>query len=209
MNGVFMPGILISLFTLIAPVQESNEWVSLFNGKNYAGLTFYISAGPERTFDVKDGCLWIKAPLAGYTYTRKKYSNFELEYEWKYERPEDLTDDSKFAGNTGVLLHISRIMKNWPKAVEIEGKYLEEGKLLFHSKAQGTFTDHETARMAAVKPVGQWNHMQVLSKDGNIQVKFNGKLVAEGTTDLKEGNIGFQAQGSDVFYRNIRIRELK
>lgn len=204
-----MNSLLIFWLVILLPVQENSKWISLFNGKNYEGLTFYIAAGPERTFDVKDGCLWLKAPLAGYTYTRKKYSNYELEYEWKYERPEELTEDAKFIGNTGVLLHISRIMKNWPKCVEIEGKYLEEGKMLFHSKAQGTFTDYETARKTSMKPVGQWNLMQILSKDGNIQVKFNGKLVAEGTTDLKEGNIGFQAQGADVLYRNIRIRELK
>jgi hypothetical protein len=194
---------------MLAPLQNTGEWISLFNGRNYEGMTFYIATGPERTFDVKDGCLWLKAPLAGYAYTRKKYSNYELEYEWRYERPADLVDDASFTGNTGVLLHISRIMKNWPKCVEIDGKYLDEGKIIFHSKVVGTSQDYESERRSAMKPVGQWNQMRIISNNGTIQVRFNGKLVAEGTTELKEGNIGFQAQGADVLYRNIRIRELK
>jgi len=69
--------------------------------------------------------------------------------------------------------------------------------------------DYPDARKAAMKPVGQWNETQVSCKDGEIKVTVNGKLVAEGKTDQREGAIGFQAQGACIYYRNIKVRELK
>jgi len=198
---------------LLMPVWQepakTDGWVSLFNGKNYAGLNFYIAAGPEHTFDVKDGCMYLKAPLAGYTYTRQRYRNYELMYEWKFERPDGLTDDKTFTGNSGVLLHINKILKNWPQSVEVEGRYLEAGKLLVYGKATGDFKDYPDARLASTRPVGEWNTTHITNKDGAIAVTINGKLVSEGTTDLREGFIGFQAQGANILYRNIKLREIK
>jgi hypothetical protein len=188
---------------------KNDGWISLFNGKNYAGLNFYIGPGPEHTFDVKDGCMYIKAPLAGYTYTRQKYRNYELKFDWKFERPETLTDDKTFTGNSGVLLHINKILKSWPQSVEVEGRYLEVGKMMAYGKATVDFKDYPDARLAAKKPVGQWNSTHITSKDGALTVTLNGKLVSEGTTDLREGFIGFQAQGANILYRDIKLREIK
>lgn len=188
---------------------NTGEWVDLFNGKNYAGLTFWISVGPEYTFDVKDGCMWIKAPQAGYTYTRKSYRNYELQYDWKFDRPEGLKSDDEFTGNSGVFIHISKILKEWPLSVEVDGKYLEAGKLGVFGKTKGDFQDYPENRKAARRPVGEWNTTHVYCKDGTIRVTINGKLVAEGTSDLSEGLIGFQAQGANILYRAIKLRELK
>lgn len=191
------------------PSDNDASWVELFNGKNYAGWTFWISIGPEYTFDVKGGNMWIKAGHAGYTYTRKAYRNYELQYDWKFERPEELKDDSTFTGNSGVFLHITKVLKEWPQSVEVEGKYLDVGKLLVYGKAKGEFKDYPENRKAATKPVGEWNTTHVYNNDGVIKVTINGKLVAEGTTDLREGFIGFQAQGANILYRGIKLRELK
>lgn len=224
--------ILLSLALCQPPAQDVG-WVDLFNGKNYAGFTFWIIAGPEKTFDVKDGCMVFhpvppgqsyttnrilqieddtilsRAPLAGYAYTRKTYKNFELKYEWKYERPSDLTDDSKFTGNSGVFVYLTRVLKSWPQSVEIDGKYTDAGKLLAYGKAKVESKDDPDARKAAMKPVGQWNEALVSCNDGVIKVTINGKLVSQGTTDQREGSIGLQAQGACVYYRNIKVRELK
>ena len=133
------------LFSYQPPAQEA-AWVSLFNGTNYAGLIFWIIGGPEKSFDVKDGCMVIhpvpagqqytterifqigdkdilsRKPLAGYTYTRKNdYRNFELKYEWKYERPTNLTEDKAFTGNSGVFVYLTRVLKSWPQSVEVDG----------------------------------------------------------------------------------------
>lgn len=195
--------------TLRQTQRAANEWETLFNGQNYAGFTFYIAQGPEKTFDVKDGCMWLKAPLAGYTYTRKKYRNYELQYEWKFERPEGLTSDGEFKGNSGVLLHIGRILKEWPQSVEVEGRYLEAGKLLNYGKSTLEAKDFAEARQKATRKVGDWNTTNIKMNEGTLEVRVNGQLVATGTTDLREGFIGFQAQGADILYRNIKVRMLQ
>ena len=187
----------------------ANEWQTLFNGQNYAGLTFYIPQGPEKTFDVKDGCMWLRAPLAGYTYTRQKYRNYELQYDWKFERPESLTSDAEFKGNSGVLLHIGRILKQWPQSIEVEGRYLETGMLLNHGKSTLDAKDFAEARQKATRKVGEWNTTHIKMNEGTIEVKVNGQLVATGVTDLREGFIGIQAQGADILYRNIKVRVIQ
>lgn len=222
------------LYTLLLqPALQEAEWVDLFNGKDYSGFIFWIIGGPERSFAVKDGCMVMhpvptgqdyttdrllkvddqtilsRVPLLGFTYTRKQYRNFELRYDWKYERPVDLKDDNQFAGNTGAFLYLTRVLKSWPQSVEVDGRYLEAGKLISHGKALVTATDDAKARKLAQKPVGQWNTTHVRCVDGVIQVTINGQLVAQGTTDQREGAIGFQAQGACVYYRQIKVRELK
>lgn len=224
---------LLTTLVLAQPPVKEEGWVDLFNGKNYAGFIFWIIAGPERSFDVKDGAMVFhpippgqtysqdrvlhiddqvhlsQFPITGFVYTRKQYANFDLKYEWKYERPTDLTEDSKFTGNSGAFIYLTRVLKSWPQSIEVEGKYTETGKLLAYGKAQVEAKDYPDARKAAMKPVGQWNETLVSCKDGEIKVILNGKLVAEGKTDQRQGAIGFQAQGACIYYRNIKVRELK
>lgn len=205
-----MPLICLCLAILLQGAKsESNTWIDLFNGKNYTGFKFYIAAGPENTFDVKDECLYIKGPLAGYVYTKAKYRNYELKYEWKFERPENLASDEVFKGGSGVLLHITRILKQWPQSIEVDGRYQDVGKMNVYGKAQGEFQDYPDARRKSMKKVGEWNSTVIGSNDGKIEVRVNGHLVSQGTTDQREGFIGFQAKGTNILYRNIKLRVLE
>ncbi len=236
---------LLLTLVLVQPPADEAGWVDLFNGRNYAGFIFWIIAGPERSFDVKDGCMVFhpippgqtysqdrvlqiddqvhlsQFPITGFAYTRKQYTNFDLKYEWKYERPTDLTDDSKFTGNSGVFIYLTKVLKSWPQSVEVDGKYTETGKLLAYGKAHVEAKEYPDARKAAMKPVGQWNEttihcdrvhclwLDLFDNYHSISVFVNGKLVSQGTTDQREGVIGFQAQGACIYYRNIKVRELK
>jgi hypothetical protein len=195
--------------------DAGKDWTPLFNGKNYAGFNFWIPNGPEETFLIENGCMAIRGYRAGYAYTEKKYRNYELSYEWRFLRPPDLKSDAEFRGNSGVFVHLSRILKEWPRSVEVEGKYAEMGKLIAYEKVKGEFKDYPQARAAAMKPVGEWNTNLITCKEGHIAVMINGKLIAEGQlseetkTNPWEGFIGFQAQGADIDYKNIRVREMR
>lgn len=198
-----------------SPVAAPKEWVSLFNGRNYDGFTFWIPGGPEETFTAEDGCMAIKAAKVGFAYTRQSFRNYELSYEWRYERPEGLKDDAGFQGDGGVLLHITiPLLKDWPRSIEVDGKHGEAGKLFKHEKKAGEIDfegmDDPEARRAARKPVGQWNTTHVWCKGGDVKVTLNGKLVAQGrASNHHEGAIGFMAQRWAMYYRNIRVKELK
>ena len=60
------------------------------------------------------------------------------------------------------------------------------------------------------KPVGKWNRELIISKQGEVSVQINGELVNKGwNASASAGAICFQAEGGDLQYRHIRIRERK
>ena len=84
------------------------------------------------------------------------------------------------------------------------------------------------AKRGALKPVGEWNYQEVVADGNHIKVTLNGEVIVDGdiakasqngkaTMDHKEhpgllnksGHIGFLGHGSEVSFRNIRIKELK
>ena len=83
------------------------------------------------------------------------------------------------------------------------------------------------AKRGALKPVGEWNYQEVIAKGNHIKVILNGEVIVDGdiakasdngkaTADHKQhpgllnekGHIGFLGHGSEVHFRNIRIKEL-
>lgn len=81
------------------------------------------------------------------------------------------------------------------------------------------------AKRGALKPMGEWNEEEIRIQGDKIRVTLNGKVIVDG--DLKEagkngtldkknhpglksksGHIGFLGHGSEVFFRNIRVKKL-
>ncbi len=67
-----------------------------------------------------------------------------------------------------------------------------------------------------VKPVGQWNRYTITVKGRNVKVVFNGEQVIDTILDdikmadrPNTGLIAFQDEALRVWYRNVRIKELK
>jgi len=67
-----------------------------------------------------------------------------------------------------------------------------------------------------VKAPGEWNHYTLTLKARHLTVDFNGErtivldLAASPMKDRPaEGHIGFQDEAKHVWYRNVRIKELK
>jgi len=199
-------------FFLLIPLSSSSadadDWTPLFNGKDLTGLKVHFKdadkdADPAKTFTVKDGALIVSGKPTCYIYTDKSYQNYVLTYEWRF--PAGSKEDS----NSGCLVHIQTPHKVMPKSVEPQGRYKDHGKLFFIGvKGEGQFDD--AAQKKALKPMGEWSTTEVTCKpDGSISVKLNGVPVASGKSELTSGPIGFQCEGWEVHFRNIRIRELK
>lgn len=79
--------------------------------------------------------------------------------------------------------------------------------------------------MGFLKPVGDWNSEEVIVKGDDIKITVNGTVILEGnmkeaskngTADHKDhpgllrhkGYIGFLGHGSELKFRNIRVKEL-
>ncbi|MGQ0635566.1 MAG: 3-keto-disaccharide hydrolase [Planctomycetaceae bacterium] len=168
----------------------------------------------EDTCTVEGGLLKCTGKPLGYLATKKSYKNYVLRFDFRFARPEDLQDDTSFGGNSGFLLHITGGPgygpgKAFPKCVEVNGMNRELGRTF------GTAMDVQLkakfdaeARKQAIKPVGEWNAIEIVSNDGAVKVLLNGTQVCESQPGkLREGPIGFQSEGSEIYFRNLRIKE--
>ena len=187
---------------------DKDEGTPLFNGKDLAGLKVQFKdadkdADPARTFTVRDGALIVSGKPTCYIYTEKSYKDYVLTYEWRFP------EGSSPASNSGCLVHITPPHKVMPRCVEPQGRYRDHGKLFFLGvKGQGTFDD--AAHKKALRPMGQWSTTEVTCKaDGTVSVKLNGTPVATGKSELTSGPIGFQSEGSEVHFRNIKVKAMK
>jgi hypothetical protein len=192
--------------------KDDEGFKDLFNGKDFTGLKFEIGkSDPAKTWSVKDGVIICTGKPNGYFYTEKPYKNYIIRYDWRYERPSNLEDEEKFGGNSGCLVHIQEPHKVWPKCVEVQGMNRDHGMLLFVSGAKGMGAKFDRAALQkARKKVGEWNTTEIECKvDGSVAAKVNGTEVSSGKSDLTEGVIGFQSEGAEIHFRNIKLKELK
>lgn len=92
----------------------------------------------------------------------------------------------------------------------------------YHGSAYGILP----AKRGFLKPVGEWNHQEVIVKGSTVKVILNGTVILDGdlaeaskngTADRqdhpglknKTGHIAFLGHGSEVKFKDIRIKELK
>jgi hypothetical protein len=204
-----MSTLLLALLCLFQEGGDEAGYTPLCNGKDFTGFSFVFSgkdADPSKTFSIADGVIVNTGNPAGYMITEKSYKDFVLRFDWRYKRPEKLEKDADFTGNSGYLLFVTGERKIWPKALEIQGMNRDAGKVIpITIKAE--YTVDQEAQKKAVKPVGEWNTMEIVSKSGIVTSVVNGVKIATVTScELKEGPIAFQSEGAEIHWRNLRIK---
>ena len=199
----------------LAAVAEDKKaddgFTPVFNGRDFTGWKFVVQgdADPKKTWSVQDGVIVCTGKPNGYFYTDKSYKNYVIRYDWQYKRPANLTDDSKFPGNSGCLVHIQPPHRVWPKCVEVQGMNRDHGKIIFVGFKGATEKYDREAKNRATKPVGQWNTTEITCKpDGTVTAKINGTPVSSGKSELTEGVIGFQSEGAEIHFKNIKLKQL-
>ena len=167
-----------------------------------------FGAEPETWTATADGIACSGKPK-GYLYSKKPYQNFTWRLEYRFPRPENLKDEAKFKGNTGFLVYITGEHKLWPMCLEVQGKHIQMAAVKENGGAQPvTVEDDDSARQKARKPVGQWNALEIVSKDGALSVSLNGTPISNSQAgSLKSGAIGIQAEDHPFTVRRIRIRK--
>ena len=198
----------LSALLVSASTAADDGFVALVKGNDPAQFDL-IGIGPE-TLKIVDGEIEVTGKPNGYFATKDVYQNYVLKFDWKYDRPEGLTDDAKFKGNSGLLLHIQKPHKVWPKSIEFQLLNADSGHTfaIFGSKFAGA--KNAEAQKKAIKPVGQWNHAEVTCRDGEIISTINGIEVDRGTgASPDSGHIGWQSEGGPIRFRGIMIKALE
>jgi hypothetical protein len=214
--------------------QELEEgWVLMFNGQTSDGWRSHNGeAFPEKGWEVVDGTIHVlgsgrgEAGGGGDVLFDKKFENFELSLEWMVSE----------GGNSGIFYLAQEIPGDpvWKSAPEMQildnDKHPDAKLGIDGNRAAGSLYDLIPGNFSAVKPVGEWNEAKVMVYRGTVIHTMNGENVVEyhlWTEDWKnmvanskfkdyehfmnpasEGYIVFQDHGDDVWFRNIKIREL-
>jgi mono/diheme cytochrome c family protein len=206
----------------LMPLDEPG-FVRLFNGVDFTGWKFLVGLGcepapvgcgrttPGAAFTVRNGLVYGSGKEHGFMYTAGEYQNFTLRLDYLSEKPADWdADDIYYYANTGY--HLFLMDENlfvWPKSMTLAG---EQRDLLRPIGLGGTKMKAQTwdndARLRVVRPLGEWNSIEIVSKDRDLQAYLNDTLVATVTQHEYErpGHIGLQMQGYAARWRNIRIK---
>jgi hypothetical protein len=194
------------------PARADNGFQPLLKGDDPRQFEL-VGIGPE-TLKISDGVVEVSGKPYGYLATRDRYRNYILKFDWMYDRPSGLDDDARFPGNSGLLIHVQEPRVVWPRCVQVQLMNTDAGHTFAFGGARFRNDPDADARRSmaqkrAIKPVGQWNEMEVLCQNGAIRCTINGVEVDRGTgADPDSGFIAWQSEGSPIRFRNLRIKPL-
>jgi len=205
--------------------EKSSPMRSLFNGKDLKGWYSFLktkgkNSDPEKVFTVEHGLLHISGKEFGYICTKETFKDFHLavEFKWGIKKwpPRDADTTKR---DNGIMFNVPLHAKDtvWPKSIECQ---IQEGDVgdfwLIDSVtilANGMRTQPDSFTRVIKQrngelPTGQWNRVEVISRNGKIKYIVNGVLVNEGEApSITEGKILIQSEGAETYYRKIEIEK--
>ncbi len=194
--------------------EKAEGFQLLFNGKNLDNWQ-----GDKIDYTAEDGVIVVSPKEGGHgnIYTGKEYSDFILRLEFQ------LTPGA----NNGVGIHapLEGDAAYVGKEIQVLDNTADIYKNLQPYQYHGSVYGVIPAKREFLKPVGEWNSEEIWVKGDDIKVTLNGTVIVDGnmaeaskngTADHKnhpglqrhKGYIGFLGHGSDLKFRNIRIKEL-
>jgi len=198
----------------LTPEEKSEGFVALFNGRN---LDNWV--GNKKSYIAEDAMIVVKPSdgSGGNLYTEKEYSDFIFRFEFL------LTP----AANNG--LGIRTPMEGDAAYVGMELQILDNTAPVYANlqpyQYHGSVYGVIPAKREFQKPVGEWNYEEVRIQGTKITITLNGTVIVDGdlagprdngTLDKNDhpglkntkGYIGFLGHGSELKFRNIRIKDL-
>ena len=210
--------------------EQSDGWKLLFDGKTKNGWHVFNNKTDGSAWKVADGVLYLdpkakgpKGEGGGDIISEEEFENFHLMLEWKLDS----------GGNSGIIIQAQEDPKYryaWvtgPEIQIIDNDRHRDAQNKKHRAAD--LYDLVAAAPETVKPIGEWNLMEVMSKNGKLDIFLNGtkvvsttqwddswtKLVSESKFKsmsdfgkFRKGKISLQDHGDGVYFRNIKIQRL-
>lgn len=220
-DGTWVATLVVSLVLILTTiglqlagrVTGQEKWTKIFNGKSLAGWERKaVHDGNGGIWEVEGGMLVAnqepdhKGGLLG---TTSKYSDFEIDLEFKVDKPAD----------TGLFLRTREDGMGYQITIDYR-----DGGLIgsLYAPAEGGFIQQNKNWDKYFKP-GDWNHLRarVTGQPAHVTSWLNGVKMIDFRDNRerfpREGYIGLQVHGggdswgdnSRARYRNVRIREAK
>ncbi len=219
--------------------QPSDEgWVQLFNEKNFDGWRGYGREEVPSAWTIEDGAIKINGSGQGEAGSSdggdiifdKKFKNFELQFEWKVSK-----GGNSGIFYLSRELEGLPIYRSAPEYQILDNENHLDARLGVDGNRQSaSLYDLIPAKPQNSKPYGEWNTGGIIVYKGTVIHSQNGQNVLEyhlwtpewetmienskfkGWTEMinaggeqREGYIGLQDHGDDVWFRNIRLKEME
>ncbi|HVA01227.1 MAG TPA: DUF1080 domain-containing protein, partial [Terriglobia bacterium] len=146
---------------------RASKWTPLFNGKNLDGWKPY---GTD-TWKADHGAIFGDSTSGkyGYLLTKKEYKNFDIRLKFNCTKE----------GNSGLFFHSTITGENPKWGPDIVGLQAEIDPArhtggIYESGGRGWVALPTAAGEKAIKPVGQWNSMEVRVEGNHIVTHLNG-----------------------------------
>lgn len=216
--------------------EKTDGWQLLFDGNTSDGWRGYGKDHFPEGWEVVDGTLHMKGSGRGEAGSHdggdiiydQEFQNFELKLEWK------ISD----GGNSGIFYlgqenpDVGPIWMTAPEMQVLDNNGHPDAKLGKDGNRQaGSLYDLIPANPQNAKPVGEWNQVEIIVFKGTVVHKQNGETVVEyhlwtpewenmvaeskfpglnkdWVNVASKGYFGLQDHGDDVWFRNIRIKEM-
>ena len=184
------------------------EFVPLFNGKNLDGWkttgNWIVETDQTVTLKPRAGETgWTR--YQDYLTTERQYGNFVLDLEFKFNAK----------GNSGVFMRVGDLKNHVKSGFEVQILDTHGKKNVGNHDCGGVIGTAAPSKNM-VKPAGQWNRYTITVKEDQLQVILNGEQIIDlqiSKSAIKDrptkGYISFQDEAKRVWYRNVRIKELK
>jgi hypothetical protein len=215
----------------LSATEKKEGWKLLFDGKTTNGWHTFGKKTVGSAWKVSDGSIALDASEkssyqtkgGGDLVTDREYENFDFKIDWKISPK----------GNSGILFDVKedpKYSETWytgPEMQVLDNDGHDDGKIKKHRA--GDLYDLISSSSEPVKAVGEWNHVEIKLNKGKLELFLNGVNVVKTTmwdakwwelvkgskfikmpdfTKYKSGRIALQDHGGDVWFRNIKIREL-
>ena len=210
--------------------EKKDGWKLLFDGKTTSGWHTYLRDTVGSKWQVKNGAIIFDPSQpqngGGDIVTNAEYENYELNLDWKISN----------GGNSGIILDIQENTKY--KATYATGP---EMQVLDNINAADNKKENHLAgclydlsggpAVSKPKPVGEWNHVRIIQKNGHLTFWLNGIQTFDGQIGSDEwkamvanskfknpgfedfakvakGKIALQEHPGSSEWKNIKIKQL-
>lgn len=216
--------------------EKADGWVLLFDGESTDGWRGYGKDHFPVAWEIVDGTLHIQGSGRGEAGNKdggdiiydQEFQNFHVKLEWKVSE----------GGNSGIFYlgqetpEYDYIWKTAPEMQILDNERHPDANAGVDGNRQaGSLYDLYPAKPQNAKPAGEWNSAEIKVFKGSVWHMQNGETVVEyhlwtpkwnedvansKFPDLNEdwadvaskGYFGLQDHGDDVWFRNIKIKEL-
>jgi len=215
----------LTLTVFNAKAQESNKWVSLFDGKTLSGWHSFKNPGMTPSWTVKDDAIYLDVTNKqgrGDLVTDKSFEDFHLKFEWKVAPK----------SNSGLIFLVDEKSKDasWQTGPEFQlidnTGYPEP---LGPKQYSGSLYDLIACPAEYAKPTGEWNKSEIIVEKGRITFIVNDKKVVDALlwdkdwnaliagskfagyknfAKTSKGSLALQDHGGEVWFKNIMIKNL-